>query len=131
MFQKDYILRQIELLSQGLAKMLLHKETTISVFDGIITETGELSGTEYLRYTLMNMLQDGQINDAEDLLFETIEQHPRPEYLGVALEFYALLAEKSDEELRTSDFSSEEIADGLGAIRKIFERMAAESPAAD
>jgi len=121
MFQKDYILRQIELLSQGLAKMLFNKDTTLSVFDGIISETGELSGAEYLRYTLHTMLQDDLINDAEDLLFETIGQHPRPEYLGVALEFYEQLAQKSDDDLEACNFSREEVADGLAEIQKIFD----------
>lgn len=123
MFQQDYILRQIELLAQGVAKLLFKKETSVQVFDNIIHQDGLISSSEYLRYMLQNMLQDGKINDAEDLLFETIQREPRPELLEVAVEFYQQLAQLSDEVLESHDFSREEIADGLREMTAIFEKM--------
>ncbi len=125
MFQKDYILRQIEFLSRGLAKMLTVK-TSYNALDDIISESGELSGEGYLSYTINEMVTNGKINEAEDLLFENVTDHPRSEYLKIALDFYARLSEMSEEELKENNFSHQEVLDGLTEVKALFKKAGIE-----
>lgn len=121
MYQKDYVLRQIELMARGIAKLLNLSKSSLEIFDGIISEVGELSGEEYLRYSLRSMVLEGKVNEAEDLLFETVKNKPGNEYMEVALEFYDVLAGMEEEELSACGFSLEEVLLGLTDIKKIFE----------
>ncbi|MGI6152906.1 MAG: DUF6483 family protein [Christensenellaceae bacterium] len=120
MFQDDYIMRQIELLSRGLAKMLM-KKTSLDVLENLVTEEGALSGKEYLKFTLDTMVMRGEIGEAEDLLFESVSKRPEKEYLQVALDFYEGLAGMSEEELNRCNFSRGEVLDGLNDIKTFFE----------
>ena len=119
MYQNDYIMRQIELLSRGLAKVLFHKdmETETEILD----EQGGVSGGGLLAYTVKKLLLEKKINEAENLLFETIEEDPQEDYLKTALFFYDQLRQMSDEELEEASFTREEIAEGLREIQKFYE----------
>lgn len=72
---------------------------------------------EMLLMTIKRLLFDGKINDAEDFLFGNINKIKGENYLYIALEFYALLAEKTDEELKELGFSRDEILQGVKDIR--------------
>lgn len=120
MFQKDYILRQIELMAKGIAK-ILNLPSSLDVLDGVITEKGVISEEGYLRFMVMGLLAEGKVNEAENLLFETVEKEPHREHLNVALEFYGELAKMGEEELRSRDFSHEEVLRGLEEIQAICE----------
>lgn len=98
---------------------MLNLKSNYNPLDTMITESGELSGEAYLAYTLDTMVAEGKINEAEDLLFENITAHPHAEYLKVALDFYARLAEMDEAELERHDFSHQEILDGLSEVRAI------------
>ena len=118
MYQNDYIMRQIELLSRGLAKVLFHKD--LETEEEILDEQGGVSGGGLLAYTVKKLLLEKKINEAENLLFETIEEDPQEEYLKTALLFYDQLRQMSDEALEEADFSREEIAQGLQEIQRLY-----------
>lgn len=119
-FQKDYILRQIEMFGKGVAK-LLKVETPTDYLDDLINADGSVRGDQYLGFTLTSMVRDGKIGEAEDLLYETVEAHPHAEYLPIAVDFYKMLAELDEKKLQEADFSQQEIVDGLAGIQRIFE----------
>ncbi len=121
MIKQDYILRQIELFGKGIARLLGLDDSSVHPLDGIVREDGGVSAEQYLGFTLSAMVMEGRICEAEDLLYETVEAHPRPEYLGVAVAFYEMLANMSETDLQKGNFSYAEILDGMEGIRKIYE----------
>jgi hypothetical protein len=67
----------------------------------------------------MKLITDSKINEAEDLLFESIDTFDS-NYLLLALDFYARLNEYDDDDLKQCNFSREEIDDGLMEVKKLF-----------
>lgn len=119
MYETDYIMRQIEMLSRGLAKVLFQKD--LETTEEIVDEQGGFSESGLLLHMVKKLLLEKQINEAENLLFKTIEEDPQEDYLKTALYFYERLQEMSDEELEDADFSRAEIADGLKEIQRLYE----------
>lgn len=117
-YADDYIMRQIELGIRGMAKVLFGKEDTI---DLVSIEQDTVSQEGLLLHLLKKLLYKKKVNEAENLLFETIEQDPQISYLKTALAFYEELQSWSDEELQAGDFSRQEIADGLKAINRLYQ----------
>ena len=115
MYQQDWLMRQIEAFAAAIARIVLGKaEVSYEIQDEANhTETDML----YLR--LNELLNDGNINAAEDLLFERIKAGDT-NYFLLALDFYQRLNDKSDDELEHSSFSREEIETGLFEVMSIF-----------
>ena len=107
-YEKDYIMR----LSHGIAQMLAYlwfgkKETELpTVMGQECREDGD-----YLK----RLIDAGQINAAEDKLFELLETAVWDEKQKAALviSFYDYLNLKNDEFLAAADFSRDEIVSGL------------------
>ncbi|MGD9559400.1 MAG: DUF6483 family protein [Oscillospiraceae bacterium] len=113
----DYILRQIEDMTRWLATVVLAKRPgTVEIMD----EAGCLTGEYLLLHEVRELLAAGEVNAAEDLLFEVIREDPRDEYLPVALEFYDQLKNMSDAMLAARRFSRAEVAEGLAAIAALY-----------
>lgn len=66
------------------------------------------------------MVDDGEINLAENLLFEKIQENPSCDMLELGLDFYVYLNSKSDNFLEENNFSRQEISDGLEDLQKTF-----------
>lgn len=117
MFQNDYIMRQIETFVRVLARVLLDKDDedlhTFSIIDKMSDDA------DPLLVKLSDLTAKGEINAAEDMLFEEIEKGD-PKIIETALGFYKSLNDLSDEELESCDFSREEITDGVKEIGNIF-----------
>ncbi|MDY4560342.1 MAG: DUF6483 family protein [Peptostreptococcus porci] len=75
---------------------------------------------EFLLIDIKRLVIEGNINKAEDTLFSYIEKNKDINVMFIAGEFYTMLMDMSDEELKKNDFSREEINAGLEEIRKIF-----------
>ena len=113
----DYLMRQINDMVRLIANTIFQKSVGEYEF---IHEDGSFSDGGFLGYRLKKMVLEGDINGAENLLFETLEADPRQEYLPVALDFYSALQEKSDAQLISCRFSRQEIGDGLAELQKIY-----------
>ncbi len=114
MFQPDYIMRQIETLTQAAAKLFMHKDINkIEMFK----EDGSLSGAGLLYHRLKALINQGKINEAEDLLFAELDSAPVSEILAVVIHFYRDLAALTDEQLKQANFSRAEIAQGLADVQ--------------
>lgn len=94
MFQNDYIMREIERLTRMLGMILMGRQ-----------------------------VEQGEINEAENLLFEYLDNDARHSLLDVAIRFYNHLNKLDDERLEQCDYSREEIADGLRAVEKYYLRV--------
>lgn len=115
MIRQDWIMNQIESLVMFIAKVFFKKDTT----DYYVPVPDALTDTDRLHYELLELLGENRINDAEDLLFERMKASDM-RYLEVAVDFYARLNDKTDEELEAADYSREEINEGLHDAAKVF-----------
>ena len=77
----------------------------------------DLVAAKYRR--IRSMVEAGQINEAENLLFDEV-MDTEPSYLEMGLSFYLYLNEFDDDFLYSSGYSREEIVDGINAIAREF-----------
>ncbi|MCI6859180.1 MAG: DUF6483 family protein [Eubacterium sp.] len=70
---------------------------------------------------LKQLIQEGKINDAEDLLYEYASPI-NPDILKVGLFFYYDLNRLDDDVLEKADFSREEINEGLHELLRIYDQ---------
>lgn len=115
-FQKDWFMRQIETMVQTVARLVFQKEL---IQYEIIDEASQ-SQTDLLYTQLMYLLADRKICEAENLLFTQLDVEDE-KYLELALDFYHKINLFNDEDLQKSDFSREEINQGLLEIMQIYQ----------
>ena len=110
-FEKDYIMRLIHGIARILARMLFNRELEEDGEFAAVMEEAERESDDYLR----QMVDDGNVNEAEEKLFDLIASASWDEKQKAALvlSFYDYLNDKSDEFLAAADFSREEIIHGL------------------
>jgi len=110
----------IEEIIKGIAKMaakiLLNKEEKSSVK----IELDQISSTDIIPILLKRLVYEGEYNKAENILFDELNKNNSYEMYLIAVDFYNLLLEKSDEELAKGKFSREEIYQGLEDIKKFI-----------
>lgn len=110
MFERDYIMRQIREMIRAILKLLLNIDT-----DSPTVELLEDREDRKTLRDLLDMIDEGRINEAENRLFELTEDGGR-EDLVLALLFYSHLDGKTDGFLKEHDFSRDEIEEGLRDI---------------
>ena len=109
-YEKDYIMRMIYGITQMLAVILFGKK--LNSEEVFIALGDEFRGSNDL---LLEMVDKGEINAAEDRLFDIIETSGRAkDALGLLiLQFYDHVNSKDDEFLAKAEFDREEILPGL------------------
>ena len=110
-YEKDYIMRMIHGISLVLARILLGKQ---------MEEEGEIADVldrkeKKENDLLFRMIDEGNVNEAEERLFDILETAPWEDRhkAALVLSFYDHLNDKDDEFLKQSSFSREEIVKGL------------------
>lgn len=118
--RNDYIMDMIEDFGEFLlslkAKITHNEEFSTVNHDENLGEAG-LQGI-----LLKRMCAAGNINEAENLLFDLLDEHPEPDYFYIALDFYKELSLYTDTQLADSNFSRDEIADGLREVVALAEQ---------
>lgn len=109
--EKDYIMRMIKEMVSVLFSILLGKQY-VSV-DEERKNGYEVSGTDL--NDLLDMIDNGQINEAENLMLDDIDYSDKKE-LAAALLFYQYLTEKKKDFLQDHGYSDEEILDGAKQV---------------
>ena len=114
-FEKDYIMRLIHGIARMLARMLFGKDEENGEIAAVMTKAAR-ENDDYLR----RMIDAGNINAAEDRLFEMIESSAWSEkdLAALVLSFYDYANGKPDEFLAAAGFSREEIISGLSDAMK-------------
>lgn len=115
MWEQDYIMRLIGDMIKFIAKVFLAK----SQISYKISYEDEHSHTDLLHKQLLELIELGKINEAENLLFEEMDTN-NMEYLELALDFYQRLSKLNDDFLERNNFSREEIIEGLKDLAKEF-----------
>ncbi|HBM79252.1 MAG: DUF6483 family protein [Clostridiales bacterium] len=116
MIEQDYLMRIIKDLVRALAKILLNKETAVYELP---TDKADYSQTDYLHMQLTDLINQGKINEAENLLYEKLDAKNK-KYIELALDFYERLNNLDEGFLKRCNFSKEEVEQGLQTIAKEF-----------
>ena len=107
MFEQDYIMRLVHEIARVLAKILFNidSETASEELESRIEETDILE-------QLLDMVDNGQINEAENKLYDMLNVGA-PNCIETAILFYSYLNEKSDIFLKENDYSRGEVKEGI------------------
>ena len=113
MIQQDYLMRQIEIVARTLAKLIFNKETT------------EYIVTDIFHSCLLGLIAERRIDEAENLLFEKIEEEIEEnpggkKYLEIALDFYSRINDLETRVLDGCGFEREEIDEGIRAVADLY-----------
>lgn len=110
MFEEDYIMRLIKEMVKTILKLLFNIDTE--------SPTAELLEDEEEKATLENlldMLDEGLIDEAENIIFEIVDRKDQKD-LEMVLLFYSYLNDKSDEFLEENNFSRKELQEDLNYV---------------
>ena len=110
MITEDYILRMIK----DMVRMIAHLTglPTEPLTAPQLRESLPAGKLPPLLEQLVELADRGQINEAENLLFEGLDFADKSQ-LSAALAFYQYINGFSDDRLAAADYSREEIAEGL------------------
>ena len=109
-FENDWIMRQINMLVQFVARVVFKKDTVSYE----VEDEDHLTDTDKLYQKIQALLKKGKICEAEDLLFDNYADSK--EYLTLALDFYQTISKMTDDELEQHNFSRQEIYNGLKEV---------------
>ena len=110
MFEQDYIMRLVHEIARVLAKILFNidSETASEELESRIEETDILE-------QLLDMVDNGQINEAENKLYDMLNVGA-PNCIETAILFYSYLNEKSDIFLKENHYSRGEVKEGMEGV---------------
>ena len=110
MFEQDYIMRLVHEMARVLAKILFNidSETVSEELESRIEETDILE-------QLLDMIDNGQINEAENKLYDMLDEGI-PNCIEIAILFYSYLNDKTDEFLMENEYSRGEVKDGIETV---------------
>lgn len=105
-------------LVKNTGKSLLQKEED----NNEIINLDEADSSDYIRILLKSLVLKHEYNKAENILFEEIKKNKSEKIYKIALDFYYLLMDQSDDKLKNGNFSREEIFQGLKDVNIIFNK---------
>lgn len=106
-FEQDYVIRLIKEMVRAILKLLFNIDTESPTVE-LLENKEEKKTLE----SLLDMVDAGKINEAENRLYDLISDTD-VNGLEVALLFYSYLNDKTDDFLEANDFSRDEIKLGL------------------
>ena len=113
--KQDYILKLIEQVIDLITENAFGIKTKEEIKENFANTNNSTEKYNKLIY----LIDEGKINEAENQLFDYIDENTLDD-LKIALLFYDYLNKKDDEFLKENDFSREEIKDGLLDISKKY-----------
>ena len=106
--EKDYIMRMIKEMVRVLFSLAFGKKYVSVELEK--EHKYEVSGKNLKNF--LNMIDLGQINEAENILLDSIDYTNKNEVMAVAL-FYQYLSEKDNQFLENNNYTKEEVLSGF------------------
>ena len=106
--EKDYIMRMIKEMVRVLFSLAFGKEYVSVELEK--ENKYEVSGKKLKSF--LDMIDLGQINEAENILLDNIDYTNKEEVMAAAL-FYQYLSEKDSEFLKNNNYTKEEVLSGF------------------
>ena len=110
MYEQDYIMWLIKEMVRVLLRLLFNIDAQSPSVE-LLEDTEEKQALE----NLLDMIDEGKINEAENSLYDSVENMDKSG-LEMALLFYSYLNDKSDAFLEEHDFNRIEVKQGLESI---------------
>ncbi|MBL4936526.1 hypothetical protein JK636_12235 [Clostridium sp. YIM B02515] len=119
MFENDYIMKLIKSALNGIVSFIKKKS---GIEDNIDEESGNviIAEDQLLEMMIKRYVSDGEINKAENALFEAMQTRKSPRLLELALNFYDEISKWSEEKLSNCNFSRMEILQGLNEVKQLY-----------
>ncbi len=106
--EKDYIMRVIKEIARVLFSLMLGKQ-----YKSVeLSEENEYEVSGKALEEFEQMVDEGLINEAENILLESIDYTQKEEVLAAIL-FYQYIGEKDNDFLEAHNYSKEEALDGI------------------
>ena len=102
-------------LTKSIAHLMLGK----TEIEYELPSESEYSKVDYLYVKLIELVNLGQINEAEDLLFDEINPSDMKQF-EMAMSFYLYLNDFGDDFLEKNDYSRDDIKEGIKATCKEY-----------
>ena len=112
-FEQDYIMRLIKQMVAALISVILGKENKIYE----LPLEDQYKSSEGLLRELLTMVNEGKINEAENLLYEKLEQDNKKDIENAIL-FYSYINELDNDFLEKCNYSRGEIELGVKKVAK-------------
>ena len=109
--ESDYIMRMIKEAARVLFSLIFGKKYT----QVELPKENKFSVSGSSLDDLTELVDQGKINEAENILLENLD-YENPEELAAAVLFYDYVSEKGQEFLQAHDYSLEEAAEGIKQI---------------
>ena len=106
--EKDYIMRMIKEMVRVLFSLMFGKKYVSVELEK--ENKYEVSGKNLKDF--LDMIDSGEINEAENILLDSIDYTDRNEVMAAAL-FYQYLSEKDSEFLKNNNYTKEEVLSGF------------------
>lgn len=115
-YEQDWLMRQIQMIVQFVAKLLFNKDT----ISYEVEEHSNFSQADILYNEIQNLIMERKICEAENLLYDRLDVNDK-KYLELAIDFYQTINKFTDEELEDCNFSREEVNYGLVKVLRLYE----------
>ena len=106
--EKDYIMRMIKEMVRVLFSLMFGKKYVSVELEK--ENKYEVSGKNLKNF--LDMIDSGEINEAENILLDSVDYTDRNEVMATAL-FYQYLSEKDSEFLKNNNYTKEEVMSGF------------------
>lgn len=117
-FSGEFIIKQIALLRRFKGKVILRKIDDEDLH--VYTLRNEAKNVKLLS-SLIHLVQEGKINEAENFLFDALENERSKESFASAILFYQKLSFLTTDELKDYNFTLLEVAEGFKELCEIYE----------
>lgn len=118
MIHEDYLIKQINVMVKYIAETVLGKRD--KNYNITAEKYYEVNSAGKNIMYLYDLVDNGEINLAENILYDKIDEGRSIDLFKIGVDFYVYLNTKSDEFLNEHNFSRQEILDGLEDLQKIF-----------
>ena len=116
-YHEDWLMRQIETMVSAIISVIFHTNPKSEDIGTEIKITDTVDSGR--RDTIIAFLQEGKICEAENWLYENIDENDIS-WLHTAVYFYSEINKLSDEYLAAHDFLREEIESGLSEVCGLY-----------
>lgn len=111
MLEEDYVTKMIKDMIRAIIKTILGK----TQLDYELPKENEYTREDMIFKNVLDMADDGKINEAENLLLTEFEFEDSIQ-LEIALTFYSHINEFDDDFLDANNYSRQEISEGIEGI---------------
>lgn len=119
MAEQDYLMKLIKSGVNMAVALFSGKDAVKSAIE-IENNNLTLSEDDLLEYTIRKYINEGRVNEAENLLFEAIESRKNKRILETALFFYDEINKWDEDKLNSFNFSKSEIEQGLNDLKNLY-----------